>query len=154
MLFIVLRRVCLSSLYMGQWRMWWEVDSASNCNYKFDFVPWKLCLNLRSCKWLRPTCSLVISLILLRFSQLKALSGIDLIIFRILLLKALKIPTFRIILSRLSHSIAADGKKTNFWESYVSFWREVCFQSCYGYKWNVLKELIWKVLRIFIFTIF
>ena len=69
---------------------------------------------MRSCKWLRPTCSLVISLILLRFSQLKALSGIDLIIFRILLLKALKIPTFRIILSRLSHSIAADGKKRIF----------------------------------------
>ena len=63
MFFIVLRRVCTLSLYMGQWRMQWKLDSTSKPPLQIGFnVSWKLCLNLCSHKWLRPTCSLVISL--------------------------------------------------------------------------------------------
>ena len=43
MFFIVLSRVCLLSLYMGQWRMYWEVDSTSKPQLQVGFnVSWKL----------------------------------------------------------------------------------------------------------------
>ena len=120
MFFIVLRRLCLSSLYMGQWRMQWEVDLTSKPQLQIGFnVSWKLCLNLWSREWLRPTRSLVISLIPLWFSHLKTLFGVGLIKFRILFLKALKLPTFGMLRSRLFHSITTEGKK--------KFLKKLCF---------------------------
>ena len=67
--------------------------------------------NTVSRKWLRPTCSLVISLIPLWCSLLKTLLGVGLITFWMLFLKALKLPTFPMLWSRLFHSITAEGKK-------------------------------------------
>ena len=111
MFFIVFRRVSLSSLYMRQLRTYWVVDSTSKPQLQIEFnVSWKLCLNLCLRKWLRLTRSLVMSLISVWFSQLKILLGISLISFRILFLKALKLPTFQILWSRLFHLITAKGK--------------------------------------------
>ena len=77
---------------------------------KWFSVSWNLCLNLCPGKWLKPTRRLVISLFPLWFSQLKTF-GIGLISFRILFLKALKLPTFRTISSRLFYSIIAEENK-------------------------------------------
>ena len=71
-LFKVLRGVYLLSLNIGQWRRKCEVDSISKPQLQIGFKQsWKLCLNLCSRKWLRPTRSRVISLIRLRLSQSK-----------------------------------------------------------------------------------
>ena len=63
---MALRRVHLSVVYMGQWRRKWAVDSISKPQLQNGFKEsWKLCLNLCSSKWLKPSGSLVINLILL-----------------------------------------------------------------------------------------
>ena len=76
---------------------------------------WKLCLNLRSRKWLRPTSTLVTCLIPLWFSQLKAILWVRLTNFRILFLKTLKLLTFQMLPSIVFHSITAEGKM-NLWK--------------------------------------
>ena len=92
MFFMVLRRVCLSVIYMGQWRRKCAVDSISKPQLHNGFKEsWKLCLNLCSRKWLKPSRSLVINLIPLGLCHLKRLLADGLIIFRILFLKILKL---------------------------------------------------------------
>ena len=72
----VLRRDCLLTLNMGQWRRKWDVDSTSKPQLQSGFKQfWKLCLNLCSRKWLSPSRRRVISLIPLLLSQLKKLFG-------------------------------------------------------------------------------
>ena len=67
----VLTRVRLSIIYVGQWRKC-AVDSISKPQLQNGFKEsWKLCLNLCSCKWLKPSRSLVINLIPLGLWQLK-----------------------------------------------------------------------------------
>ena len=67
----VLRRVRLSIIYVGQWRRC-AVDSISKQQLQNGFKKsWKLCLNFCSRKWLKPSRSLVINLILLGLLQLK-----------------------------------------------------------------------------------
>ena len=62
----MLRRVRLSLIKKGQWRKKWVMDSISWPQLHKGFnVSWKLCLNLCSLRWLKPSLSLVISLILL-----------------------------------------------------------------------------------------
>ena len=66
-----LRRVRLSIIYVGQWRRC-AVDSISKQQLQNGFKKsWKLCLNFCSRKWLKPSRSLVINLILLGLLQLK-----------------------------------------------------------------------------------
>ena len=70
----VLRRVRISIIYMGQWRRKCAVDSISKLQLQNGFKEsWKLCLNLCSRKWLKPSRSLVINLIPLGLWQLKRL---------------------------------------------------------------------------------
>ena len=91
MLFKVLRRVCLLSWNIRQWRRKWEVDSILEPQLQGGFKEfWKLYLNLCSCKWLNSSRSRVINLIPLRLRQLKKLFGLGLINLRIFL----KIPKF------------------------------------------------------------
>ena len=74
MFFMVLRRLCLSVIYMGQWRRKCAVDSISKPQLHNAFKEsWKLCLNLCSRKWLKQSRSLMISLIPLGLWQLKRL---------------------------------------------------------------------------------
>ena len=79
---------------------------------------YKLYLNLRSRKWLRPRFSLVRYLIPLQLWQLKALFGDGLINFNKFFLKTLRLVTIRGPGSSLFHSITLDGKKFLF-SSYV-----------------------------------
>ena len=92
---IVLRRVHLSIIYVGQWRRMCAVYSISELQLQNGFKEsWKICLNLCSRKWLKPSSSLVINLIPLGLWQLKRLLADGLIIFRILFLKVLKLLKF------------------------------------------------------------
>ena len=112
MLFKVLRRVCLLSWNIGQWRRKWEVDSILEPQLQSGFKQfWKLYLNLCSRKWLNSSRSRVINLIPLRLQQLKKLFGLGLINLRILSLKILKFSELRSLGSKLFHSMIDDGKK-------------------------------------------
>ena len=111
----VLRRVRLSVIYVGQWKRKCAVDSISKPQLQNGFKEsWKLCLNLCSRKWLKPSRSLVINLIPLGLWQLKRLLADGLINFRILFLKILKLLEFLMLWSSLFHSIKVDGKKELF----------------------------------------
>ena len=122
MFFMVLRRVCLSVIYMGQWRRKCAVDSTSKPQLQDRFKEsWKLCLNLCSRKWLKPSRSLVINLIPLGLWQLKRLLADGLINFRILFLKILKLLEILMLWSSLFHSIIVDWKK--------KFLKKVCLSS-------------------------
>ena len=60
----LLRTVQRSLLYKGQWRKKWVADSTSLPQLHIGLIEsWKLCLNLCSRKWLRPSRILVIYLI-------------------------------------------------------------------------------------------
>ena len=108
----VLARAYLSSSNIGQSRRKCEVDSISKSQLQIGFKQsQKLCLNLCSHKWLRPTSSLVISLILLWLSQSKTLFGEVLINLRILFMKTTKLFEFWRVGSRLFHSMIVEGKK-------------------------------------------
>ena len=79
----LLKRVYLSSLNIGQWGRKCERDSVFKPRLQIGFKQsWKICLNLLSHKWLRPTHSRVISLIPLWLSQSKTLLREGLINFR------------------------------------------------------------------------
>ena len=73
-------------------------------------VSWKLCLNLCSRKWLRPTRSLVSNLIPSRLSILKMLLGLGRINFKMDFLNTSKLTEFRTLKSNLFHSVITDGK--------------------------------------------
>ena len=118
---MVLRRVHLSVIYVGQWRRKCLADSISKPQLQNVFKEsWKLCLNLCSRKWLKPSCSLVINLIPLGLWQLKRLLADGLINFRILVRKIMRLLGFLILWSSLFHSIIVDGKK-QFLKKYVLF---------------------------------
>ena len=85
---MVLRRVHLSVIYVGQWRRKCLADSISKPQLQNVFKEsWKLCLNLCSRNWLKPSRSLAINLIPLGLWQLKRLLADELFNFWILLLK-------------------------------------------------------------------
>ena len=114
MFFMVLRRVCLSVIYMGQWRRKCAVDSISKPQLQNGFKEsWKLYLNLCSRSWLKPSLSLVINLIPLRLWQLKRLLADGLINFRILFLKILKLLEFLMLWSSLFHSAIVDRNRVS-----------------------------------------
>ena len=114
MFFMLLRRVGLSVIYMEQWRRKYAVDSIPKPQLQNGFKEsWKLCLNLCSRKWLKPSRSLVSNLIPLGLWQLKRLSD-GLINFRILFLRILKLLEFLMLWSNLFHSIIVDRKKEFF----------------------------------------
>ena len=72
---------------------------------------WKVCLNLCSCKWLRPVHSLVRYLTSLQWWQSKTLFGDDLINFNKLFLERPRLATFQKLGSNFFHSITVDRKK-------------------------------------------
>ena len=112
---IMLRRVRLSIIYVGQWRRKCAVDSISKLQLQNGFKEsWKLCLNLCPRKWLKPSHSLVINLIPLGLWWLKRLLADGLINFRTLFLKILKLLEFLMLWSSLFHSIIVDRKKEGF----------------------------------------
>ena len=99
---MVLRIVRLSVIYVGQRRRKCAVDSISKPQLQNGFKEsWKLCLNLCSRKWLKPSRSLVINLIPLGLWQLKRLLADGLINFRIIFLKILKLLEFLMLWSSL-----------------------------------------------------
>ena len=69
------------------------------------------CLNLLSQRWLNPRRDLVTCLIPLLLKKLYVLLAEDLINYRILFLKVLRLFELRRDISRLFHSIIRDGKK-------------------------------------------
>ena len=126
MFLMVFRRVCLSVIYMGQWRRTCAVDSVSKRKLQNGFKEFgKLCLNLCSRKWLKPSHTLVINLIPLGLWQLKRILTDGLINFRILFLKILKLPEFLMLWSSLFHSIIVDGK--SFWKKCLVLRRGILY---------------------------
>ena len=64
MLRIVLSRVSLSLMKRGQWSKKWVEDSICWPQlYEGFIVSWKLCLNLCSVEWFRPSLGLVMNLL-------------------------------------------------------------------------------------------
>ena len=112
MLFMVLRRVHILEIYVGQWRRKCAVDSIFKPQLQNGFKEsWKLSWNLCSRKWLRPSRRLVINLIPLGLWHIKRLSADGLINFRIFSLKILKLLEFLMLWSSLFHSVIVEGKK-------------------------------------------
>ena len=132
---MVLKRVRVSVIYVRQWRRKCAVDSVSKPQLQNGFKEsWKLCLNLRSRKWLKSSRSLVINSIPFGLWQLKRLLADGLINFKILFLKILKLLEFLMLWSSLFHSIIADGKK--------AFFKKVCLVLRKGILF--LKGLVWR----------
>ena len=116
---IVLRRVRLSSMKKGQWRKKWMEHSISWPQLHKGFIAsWKLCLNSSSLKWLRPSLSLVISLIPLGLWMSKKEFGESYMKVSIFSLKIEILLEFLRLGYKLFHSIIADWKK-NFWKIYT-----------------------------------
>ena len=78
--------------------------------HKGFIVSWKLCLNLCSLKWLRPSLSLVISLIPLGLWQSKEEFGGGRMKLSIFFLKTEILLEFLRLGSKLFHSVIVDGK--------------------------------------------
>ena len=117
MLFKVLRRVCLLSRNIGQWRRKWEVDWIPEPQLQSRFKQfWKLFLNLWSRKWFNSSRSPAINLIPLRLEQLKKRFGFVLINLSIIFLKIPKFSELRGLGSRLFHSMMRTERK-NFFKS-------------------------------------
>ena len=115
MFVMVLRRVRLSVIYVGQWGRKCAVDSISKPQLQNGFKEsWKLCFNFWSRKWLKLSGSLVINLIPLGLLQLKRLLADGLINFRIFFLKMLKLLEFLMLWSSFFHWIIVGGKKEFF----------------------------------------
>ena len=112
LLFKVFKKAYLSLLNIWKWCSNLEADLIFKSQLQLDFKQfWKSYLNLYSCKWLRPTRSLVISLIPLWLSQLKLLLEENLTNLRILFLKILIIFEFRRLCSYLFHLMIVKGKR-------------------------------------------
>ena len=112
MLRIVLRRVLLSLKKNRHWRKRWVVDSISWPQLHKGFnVCWKLSLNLCSLKWLKPSLSLVISLIPLGLRISKTEFGEGRMKLSIFSLKTDILLEFLRLGSKLFHSMIAEGKK-------------------------------------------
>ena len=109
---ILCRRFCLSLVDLGQWRKKWFNVSISKPQVQIGLtVSKRLCLNLCSLKWLKPT-----------WRQLRRISPFGWLTLKTSLLRGLiKIKIFfwkvgyegelRISESNLFHSTNADGKK-------------------------------------------
>ena len=101
------KRVCLRIVKLWQWRKKCMVVSTSRPQLHNGFkVSWKLCLNLWSRKWLRPTRSLVSNLIPSGLSILKMLLGLGRINFKMDFLIASQSVDIR-YLEQKSRSISA-----------------------------------------------
>ena len=133
------RRSDFSLTKLRQWSKKWRVISISKPQLHISLrQSRKLSLNLWLWRWLKPRKNLVRFFITLAWKQLYVLLGKDLINFRILLLKILRLSEFQIDLSRFFHAIITDRKK--------SFWKKLCL------KWKggiflgdlVLWEVIWR----------
>ena len=128
---IVLRRVRLSLIKKGQWRKKWVADSISWPQlHKGFIVSWRLCLNLCYLKWLRPSLSLVISLIPLGLWISKTEFGEGRMKLSIFSLKTEILLEFLRLGSKLFHSIITDGKK--------EFLKKLCFVLITGIWLSVL----------------
>ena len=121
----------LSLIKKGQWRKKWVVDSISWPQLHKGFnVSWKLCLNLCSLRWLKPSLSLVISLIPLGLRISKTEFGEGRMKLSIFSLKTEILLEFLRLGSKLFHSIITDGKK--------EFLKKLCFV--------VIKRILLSVL--------
>ena len=100
-----------------------------------------LCFNLCSHKWLRTGCSFVINLIPLGLWLLKKNLAEDLINFRILFFKMLKLLEFLMLWSSLFRSITVDGKKQPFKKSRSCFKEKDIMQISSNI--NFLNGLVW-----------
>ena len=118
-------------------------DSISNQQFEIGFSKsWKLCLNLRSSKWLWTILGFVINSISLGLWLLKALLADGAINLRILFLKILRQFEFLKFRLRLFHSIMPDRKKCFFKKLF-------CFiKEHFAYFWksiqSSLQGLIWR----------
>ena len=113
MLTKLLRSVRCSSLFKGKWRR-------KNLNGRFNTLPqlhvgltvsWKLCLNLCSCRWLRPSRIRVIYLIATGFWQSKNELEEGRMNLNMLLLKTLQLSYLLRLGSNLFQSFIAEEKK-------------------------------------------
>ena len=118
---MLFRRVFCSASRTGQEMRQWQGLSISDPQAQIRFnVSWKLCLNLCSWRWLRPSLILERCLIVLGLWQLKILFGFGCINFKILDLNKLRLFGFWMSESSLFHSAITDGKN-NSWRSCVLY---------------------------------
>ena len=140
----MLRRVCLSLIKKGQWRKKWVADSIFWPQlHKGFIVSWKLCLNLCSLKWLRPSLSLVISLIPLGLRISKTEFGEGRMKLSIFSLKTEILLEFLRLGSKLFHSIIADGKKGVLKNLYFVLIRGILLSVLVAYDVH-LTRMRWK----------
>ena len=99
-------RLVLGVMKFWQRRKKWEVDSISRLQeHSGLIVSWKLCLNLCSLRWLKPTRSLVSSFIPYMSATLNTLFGIVLVNFSKDFLNILYNSELRISKLNLFHSL-------------------------------------------------
>ena len=95
-----------------QWRRKWLVVSISWPQLQIGFKQsWKICLNLWSAKWLKPSLILVSSFKPSKFWVEEILFGSGLINFSIRFLNIWHEEELQILISRLFHSVITAGKK-------------------------------------------
>ena len=109
---ILSRRFCLSLVNLGQWRKKWFNVSISKPQMQIGLsVSKKLCLDLCSLKWLRPTWRRVRKISPFVWLTLKKSLPRGLMKFKTFFLKVEYEGELRISESDLFHSTNADGKK-------------------------------------------
>ena len=101
-------RLVLGAMKFWQRRKQWEIDSIFRLQEHSRLIAsWKLCLNLRSLRWLKPTRSLGSSFISYMLETLNTLFGIVLINLSQDLLNILYDSELRISRLNLFHSLIA-----------------------------------------------
>ena len=111
--------------------------------------PRKLCLNLWSQRWLRPSVSLVSNSTPLGLWHLKTLLLKGRINFKSFYLKIFRFFEFHIFWFSLFHTITAEGKK-NFGKNYVLLWTEnIIIISCVVWAHESgknIEQMFWRLV--------
>ena len=124
-------RVYLSLLNNEQWRKKWVVDLIPWPQLHKGFKdPWKLCLNLCSLKWFKPTRSRVISFILLGLWKLYTELAVSHTNWRISFLKVRKFSELRRLVFNLFHLEIEDLER--------EFLKQLCFDFKIGRLYTFL----------------
>ena len=101
----------------------------------------KLCLNLRSLRWLKPNLSLLISFIPIELWQLKVLSGVGQTNCKILFFKRARLSELITLSSRLFHSSTVDGKN-----EFLKKVAVIIYFVCNPSSGDFIKEILWGLV--------
>ena len=148
---IMFKRVDLSFEKLGQWRSKWADVSVSLPQLQIGLSEsWKLCLNLCSWGWLKPSLNLVKNVTPLGLWQLKTVLPEGRTKFRNVFLKIFKLSELLIFRSSLFHSITTEkkfcftlnrGTLLVFLVLYILTEVEIILNRCFGHLYlKILKK--------------